>query len=201
MRSEIVFSMFILLISGLTVTKLQAFQSNPKLSIVTQVTTFIDSIRASGGMSFDSTGNLYVSDYWGKGEPDNPSGHIIYKITPEKDITVFTKQANCPTGNAIGPNGTLFVSNSKSNEIMQVHKNGNTSIFADGVAWPNAIVFDKSGNLYTPNYMNMDRTGAGQTLYRVSPNGEVEKFVQSDLLNGGVGLDIDKHGNLRSKLE
>ncbi len=161
-----------------------------------RVTTVVSGFQAGGGLAVDAEGNFYASDFQGEGAPGQPQGSVVRRITPDGDIEPFTTEVLTPTGLMFGPSGDLYVSNAYPNSIVRVTPDGTTSTFAEHIAWPSAILFDSTGNVFSPNCTNESRTATGQSIFKVTPSGEVSTYLTSPLLQCGVGIVFGDDGNM-----
>ncbi len=97
------------------------------------------------GLAFDSSGNLWVTDY---------SGNALYSISPSGTPTEIARMAVNPLGLVFGPDGNLYVANRSSGTIDEITSSGFISTYASGLDNPSGLVFDQSGNLYTTDSPN-----------------------------------------------
>jgi DNA-binding beta-propeller fold protein YncE len=127
------------------------------------------------GIAIDERDNIYIadSDYDGTG-----GNSLIRKISPEGIVSTFAgipsitghvdgkrgdSQFDRPVGIAVGPDGVIFIADTKACLIRKIDTNGKVttiggtyleSKFADGIgtnarfADPQSIAVDKDGNLY-----------------------------------------------------
>ncbi len=160
------------------------------------VTTIASGFPCSGGLAIDREGSFYLSDFMGNGSPQNPMGTTVRKVTADGKAEPFTTDVRTPTGLIFGPSGDLYVSNAHPNSIVRVTPEGRSSVFAEQVAWPSAILFDERGHLFTPNCTNASRSANGHSIYEVDPEGQVNLYLTSELLQCGVGLVFDDDHNM-----
>lgn len=153
----------------------------------------------------DANGNLYVCDYL---------NHVIRKVTPAGDVTVFagtlgqsgtsdgapgTGRLAAPIGIAIDGSGNLFVTDIAAHTVRRISTAGVLSTFAGaagqagaadgtgGAARFNApldLAIDGAGTLYVADYGN-------HTIRKVTSAGVVSTFVGS----AGQSGFVDGTGN------
>lgn len=125
-----------------------------------------DAVIATGlefpeGPVWDRDGSLYVVEI---------RGGRIQKIAPDGTMSVFARPGGGPNGAALGPDGTLYVTNNggfnwhnnlpigpapdyETGRIERIDKNGTvqriyTSCEGTPLSAPNDLVFDAEGNFY-----------------------------------------------------
>jgi sugar lactone lactonase YvrE len=97
------------------------------------------------GLAFDSSGNLYASDY---------GANNITEFAPNGSATSFAaSNLHGPTGLAFDTVGNLYVANAGTNNVVEFSPNGTyLGVFAStGLAGPAGMAFDGAGNLYVAN--------------------------------------------------
>ncbi|MDB6064961.1 MAG: serine/threonine-protein kinase [Pedosphaera sp.] len=131
-----------------------------------------------------------------------------------------------PSGIAVSPDGSLYVSYPSSNVIIKYTTTGQ-SIFLSGISNANVLEFDNPGNLYcadgagtinklssggvmnvyavlpgSPSGMTFDASGnlfavVGVAIYKIATNGGVSlQAMLPGLSRGPAGVAIDHNGNL-----
>lgn len=172
---------------------------------------------------FDRLGNAYATDY---------GNHIIRKITPEGVVTTVAGKAgqpgfvdgpggkarfHNPSGIAIAPDGTLYVSEAWNQTVRRISTDGEVTTIAGAAEQPGYydgpglearfdmpldVEADGAGNLYVADYNN-------HLIRRIAPNGDVSTIAGQQhtpgstdgnrataLLNGPSALALDSVGNL-----
>ena len=177
------------------------------------------------GVSFDSAGNMYISD---------SSGRTVRKVTPGGVISTIagsrvaqnpgdggpaTNARLRPYATAVDASGNLFIADATNNVIREVTTDGiihtiagnNTSGYSgDGgqataaqLHGPNDLAIDSAGNLYFADYNN-------NVIRKVTPGGVISTFAgtgtaghtgdggqaSAATLNGPSNLTFDAAGNL-----
>lgn len=154
-----------------------------------EVSTLAEVSAATGGISVDQNGNIYVADI---GAPPNRRGNTIYRVTPEGAVSVFAQDASMTRadGNAFDSKGNLYQASLLNNQIVKITPAGEVSVFLDqGLTVPTGLVFDPEDNLFVTN------CGAGN-IRRVTPEGESTIFATSPLFNCPTGIAMDTVGNI-----
>jgi len=155
-----------------------------------QVQTIIESINASGGLSRDAAGNIYVSDY-GPGSTVD-SNTRVYRI--EKDdftLSTFAEGFIGASGAYFDSEGNFYQSNNNGNRITKIHADGTVEYdwATETLNLPIGLAGDAENNIYVCNC-------GGNNISRITPNGDETVFASSSLFNCPNGLTIDPDGNL-----
>ena len=153
-------------------------------------------------MTFDSSGNLYVT---ARGSSRDVADGTIYRIDTHGNSSLFASGFYTPTG-IVGGGGTeygdyLYVGDGgKSNAgpgsgVKRVDMDGNVTSFANPRREPFALNFDQTGN-----YGNKLYTGtiALDHIDAILPDGTIQRFSNFPYnTNGGgpVTLDFDLTGS------
>ena len=174
-----------------------------------------------GGLAFDSSGNLYISDC-GNNRIRKVSGGIITTIAGDGTAgfggdggPALNAELNCPFGIALDPGGNLYIADTNNHRVRKLSNgilttvagNGNPGFAGDGSAatgaelhFPNAVALDSAGNLYIADYNNNRiRTVSNGTITSVAGGGTVLGDggpATAAELNGPSGVFVDSSGNL-----
>lgn len=124
-------------------------------------------LRAPDDLTFGPDGNLYVSVGGNSGlnlfDPTYPQDSAVLRFSPTGEFLGVAAAGNGltrPYGNAFGPDGNLYVSSFRTNEILKFdgQTGGFLGIFAsdnnqglgslNGLNGPNALLFGPDGSLY-----------------------------------------------------
>lgn len=166
-NSEIVSSSLIYYISKIT----------PDGTVSTFATGFSTFIY---GMTVDSKGNLYTTNY---------TANTVSKVDTAGNVSLYATGFNRPFGITVDKNGNLYVVNSNSNTVSKVDTSGNVSIFATVGSpsfHPFAITTDGSDNLYV--------TYQDGSVKFVTPSGIASTFSANGSGGYGYGITTDKNG-------
>lgn len=148
------------------------------------------------GMTFDSGGNLFVSD----------DSDAIRRITPEGTVSTLAgapvavgevdangaaARFNAPSAVTVDGSGNVFVADAVNHRIRKISPAGTVTTvarsFGDSVFAPRAVAVDSRGNLFY--------SGSSGGLYKKDPNGAVSLV---GFIGGGfiTGLAIDDLDNV-----
>jgi beta-glucanase (GH16 family)/sugar lactone lactonase YvrE len=144
-----------------------------------------------GGMAVDSSGNIYVSDYW---------GHTVRKVTPSGQVTTFAGNAAqpgyadgvgtaarfyYPSGIAIDSAGYIYVSDENGHIVRKINPTTRavttfayvrgTAPYTGPIMWNETmcnLTIDTSGNLYM---LQSDKNA----VYKITSSGVVSLFAGS----------------------
>ncbi len=161
----------------------------PKESIAQTVTTLTEPFSASGGVSVDTDGIIYVADFGTT--LNNANGTIVYKVTLDGEVTEFASGLTGASGNEFDSNGNLFQANIAISRISKITPDGTVSEFAaSNIINPVGVTVDKFDNVYSTNCK------APGDIIKTTPAGSSTVFASNKLLDCPNGLTIDDDGNL-----
>lgn len=143
---------------------------------------------ATGGVTVDADGNVYVADFGVAGE----GGTELFRITPGGELSVFADDPLLvgASGNTVAADGTVYQSSFSGGRIMKISPEGDVELFADeGVAGPVGLVYDGAGGLYVADC-------SAQVILHVDATGTPSLFAASPLLRCPNGLTTDGEGTL-----
>lgn len=122
------------------------------------------------GITVDKEGNLYVSLM--------PLGQL-WKLNPDgtEPVLLLDLGVEGAFGLAVDSPGNVFMAHSSG--VYRVTKDGYVEqlLGTDEIGWPNALAFDKRGNLYVTD----STLGA---IWRIPRGGSAELWLQDELLYG-----------------
>jgi sugar lactone lactonase YvrE len=160
------------------------------LAASAQVVTLVDELEAAtGGVTIDSSGNLYVADI---GNVPSRRGNTVYKVTPEGEVRVFAQGEGLlgASGNAVDSLGNLFQANFTSSTIVKIAPDGMIHPFMlEGVRGPVGIAIDPEDNLYVANC-------SAAMITKITPIGESTELARGSPFNCPNGITLDDRGNL-----
>jgi hypothetical protein len=149
------------------------------------ISTYAEGMGVATGIAFDGDGNLFVGDRSG----------TIFKIGPEKgpgtDREIFVVATLEPSiaayHLAFNDAGTLFVTGpttSSNQSIYAIGRDGETSLFYQGLGRPQGLAFDGDGNLYVAASLQGQRG-----IVRITPEREASLAVSGNDLVGLAFLE------------
>jgi hypothetical protein len=152
------------------------------------ISTYAEGMGIATGIAFDRDGNLFVGDRSGtifkigRGDSAGKSGEIFVFATLEPSIAAYHL--------AFNDAGTLFVAGPTTSSNQAIHaidRDGNTTVFYQGLGRAQGMAFDVDGNLYVAASLQGQRG-----IIRVTPSGEASVAVSGNNL---VGLAFLEDGN------
>ncbi len=146
---------------------------------------------STGGLAFDSSGNLYVSNYAGG---NNDGSGYIEEFNSSGVGTTFASGLNAPQGLAFNTAGNLYLAftTSTNTYIEEFSSSGVGTTFASSsnrngsLSAPIGLAFDQNGNLYVANQGN-------STIEEFNTNGVGTVFAA---MPSPTGLAFDTNRNL-----
>ncbi|MCX2679808.1 SMP-30/gluconolactonase/LRE family protein [Galbibacter sp. EGI 63066] len=157
-----------------------------------QVKTLFE-LNASGGVTADKYGNIYIGDF-GKYLEKFEKPTKVYKWNPKTEkLTVFAKGFKGASGACFDSKGNFYQSNNAGNAVSKVDTNGKVIHKwvhdTTKIKTPIGLEGDKSGNIYVAN------CGKNE-IGKISPDGKYQTFAQSEHFMCPNGLTQDDKGNL-----
>ena len=141
----------------------------------------VDIINATG-LAFGLDGNLYVSS--------RHEGNV-YKVDPTGSAETYIEGMGIATGLAFDREGNLYIGD-RSGSIFKISPSKEIFVFA--TLEPSMAAYHLAHGLDDYLYVTGPTTSSFDSVYRVSPTGEVGKFFTGMGRPQGVALDIE--GNL-----
>jgi sugar lactone lactonase YvrE len=152
------------------------------------ISTYAEGMGIATGIAFDRDGNLFVGDRSGtifkigRANPDGTSGEIFVYATLEPSIAAYHL--------AFNDAGTLFVTGPTTSSNQAIHaidRDGNTTVFYQGLGRAQGMAFDVNNNLYVAASLR------GQPgIVRIDPHREATLTISGKNL---VGLAFLEDGN------
>jgi sugar lactone lactonase YvrE len=117
-----------------------------------------------------------------------PNGVSVFRISPEGGAEPYVSDLVNPTGLALDPDGTLFLSCRNDGTIRRVTPEGQSETFADGMGTATGIAFDPAGTLFVG-----DRSGG---IFVVDRLGAVRRFAKLPASVAAYHLAFGPEGDL-----
>ena len=142
---------------------------------------FVSELPNPTSMAFDAAGRLYVSSRF---------DGSVYRVDRAGGVSPFAADLGVACGIAFGPDGDLFVGD-RSGSILRVHDGGATQF----ASLPPSVAafhlaFGPDGHLY----VTAPTLSATDCVYRISPEGTVDRFAEG--FGRPQGLAFDAQGRL-----
>ncbi len=141
----------------------------------------VDILNATG-LAFGIDGDLYVS---------NRHDGNVYKVNPSGQAETYIEGMGIATGLALDRQNNLYVGD-RSGSIFKINESREIFVFA--TLEPSMAAYHLSFGFDDYLYVAGPTTSSFDSVYRVSPSGEVEKFFTG--MGRPQGLAFDIEGNL-----
>lgn len=168
---------------------IQASDTTPVQLRATQVETLVDGLDCgTGGLAVDGRGNVYSADFgWNLGG-GGKGGDKVFKVTPAGEASIFCREMNGASGNALDAQGNLYQSSIRGGFVSRVAPDGKVSVFSRaGFKAPVGIVVDKQ-------HIFVNNCGAGNIM-KVTQDGKSSVFCDSKLLKCPNGITLANDDN------
>jgi sugar lactone lactonase YvrE len=146
------------------------------------VTPFATDIVNATGLAFNLNGDLFVSSRF-EGS--------IFRVDSEGRVDLFTEGMGIATGIAFDRAGDLYVGD-RSGSIFKISKEKDIFVFA--TLEPSIAAYHLAFGIDEHLYVSGPTTSSFDSIYRISPNGQVERFFTG--LGRPQGLAVDIQGRL-----
>jgi len=160
-------------------------ESSSKPHPVSMAHTLASDLQPVANPVFDADKRLYVTLSGTRGEKVPV---CIFRIGTDGEVEPYLGDILNPTGLALGPDGSLFVSSREEGTVYRVSADREISVYADELGTATGLAFDREGVLHVG-----DRRG---TIYRIEKNGEPRSFCRLEPSVSAYHLAFDKEGNL-----
>jgi hypothetical protein len=143
------------------------------------VTPFATDIMNATGLAFNRAGDLFVS---------SRADGSVYRINPAGTAELFCEGMGVATGMAFGRDGSLYVGD-RSGSIFKISPN--KEIFVFTTLEPSIAAYHLAFGLDDHLYVTGPTTSSYDSIYRVAPNGTVDRFFTGLGRPQGMAFDIE----------
>ena len=150
-----------------------------KITAKGAVTPFVTEIMNATGLAFSMTGELFVSSRY--------EGNV-YRVDPSGRTELFIEGMGVATGVALDHDGNLYVGD-RSGSIFKISPNKEIFVFA--TLEPSIAAYHLAFGFDDYLYVTGPTTSSFDSIYRVSPSGEVDRFFTGLGRPQGLAFDID----------
>ena len=149
------------------------------------IATYAEGMGVATGIAFDRDGNLFVGDRSGtifkigRANSDGSSGEIFVYATLEPSIAAYHL--------AFNEQDTLFVTGPTTSSNQAIHaidRDGNTTVFYQGLGRAQGLAFDVDDNLYVAASLHGQRG-----IVRITPRHEASLAISGHNLVGLAFLE------------
>lgn len=144
------------------------------------VTPFVTEIMNATGMAFDRDGELYVSS--------RAEGNV-YRVSRSGQFEIYVEGMGIATGIAFDRDENLYVGD-RSGSIFKISRD-NREVFVFATLEPSIAAYHLCFGFDDHLYVSGPTTSSFDSLYRISPTGEVEKYFTGLGRPQGMAFDID----------
>jgi sugar lactone lactonase YvrE len=135
----------------------------------------------------DADGHIFTTFSGSRGQAA-PGGISVFRISPHGGAEPFLSDLVNPTGLALDPGGTLFISCRNDGTIRRITPAGQAEVFIDGMGIPTGIALDRDGTLFVG-----DRSGG---IFAVEPHGARRRFARLPASVAAYHLAFGPDGDL-----
>lgn len=146
------------------------------------VTPHVVGIMNATGLAFGIDGTLYVS---------SRNNGNVYTVTNSGEHELYTEGMGIATGLAFDRNNNLYVGD-RSGSVFKISPGKEIFVFA--TLEPSVAAYHLAYGLDDYLYVSGPTTSSNDTIYRISPTGEVSRFFTG--LGRPQGMAFDIEGNL-----
>ena len=145
------------------------------------VTSFVTDIMNATGLAFSLTGELFVSSRF--------EGNV-YRVDRSGHTELFIEGMGIATGIAFDHEGNLYVGD-RSGSIFKI--SATREIFVFATLEPSIAAYHLAFGFDDYLYVTGPTTSSFDSIYRISPSGEVDRFFTGLGRPQGLAFDIDGH--------
>ncbi len=153
-----------------------------KIDLNYSVKPFVTEIVNPSGLTFDRSGQLYVSSRY---------DGTIFRIAPNGAAATYVEGMGIATGIAFDAEENLYVGD-RSGTIFKISRERQIFVFA--TLEPSIAAYHLAFGLDRHLYVTGPTTSSFDAVYRVSPAGQVELFYRG--LGRPQGIAFDAEGNM-----
>lgn len=145
------------------------------------VTPFVTDIVNATGLAFSLTGDLFVSSRF--------EGNV-YRVDPSGHTEMYIEGMGIATGIAFDRDGNLYVGD-RSGSIFKISQSREIFVFA--TLEPSIAAYHMAFGFDDYLYVAGPTTSSFDSIYRISPSGEVSRFFTGLGRPQGLAFDMDGH--------
>ena len=145
------------------------------------VTSFVTDIMNATGLAFSLNGELFVSSRF--------EGNV-YRVDRAGHTELFIEGMGIATGIAFDHEGNLYVGD-RSGSIFKI--SASREIFVFATLEPSIAAYHLAFGFDDYLYVTGPTTSSFDSIYRISPSGEVDRFFTGLGRPQGLAFDIDGH--------
>src|SRR5262252_4768698 len=145
------------------------------------VTSFVTDIMNATGLAFSLTGELFVSSRF--------EGNV-YRVDRSGHTEMFIEGMGIATGIAFDHEGNLYVGD-RSGSIFKISSTREIFVFA--TLEPSIAAYHLAFGFDDYLYVNGPTTSSFDSIYRISPSGEVSRYFTGLGRPQGLAFDVDGH--------
>ena len=145
------------------------------------VTPFVTDIMNATGLAFNLNGEMFVSSRY--------EGNV-FRVDRAGRTELFTEGMGIATGIAFDHDGNLYVGD-RSGSIFKI--NPDKEIFVFATLEPSIAAYHLAFGFDDYLYVTGPTTSSFDSIYRVSPSGEVQRFFTGLGRPQGIAFDIEGH--------
>jgi hypothetical protein len=150
-----------------------------KISPQGAVTPFVTDVMNATGLAFNINGDLYISSRY--------EGNV-YRVDPSGHVETYIEGMGIATGMAFDRDGNLYVGD-RSGSIFKIERN--REIFVYATLEPSMAAYHLAFGFDDYLYVTGPTTSSFDSIYRVSPSGDVDRFFTGLGRPQGMAFDIE----------
>lgn len=156
--------------------------------VAQEVVTITEPFNASGGVTLDANGNIFVADFGAA--LNNANGSKVYKVYRDGTIEEFAGGFLGASGNTFDSHGNYLQSNIAGQRITKITPSGDRTNLALGeVLGPVGVVTSSQNEIFIADC-------ATNRIVRISNSGVVSTLASGSEFACPNGLTIDENNNL-----